>query len=175
LQKRWTLEIIYQSKINIETQENYGSLKKRLSKQGGNDIIKCIHLIEKNQVKPRPQDEEKVIFSKLINNKIKEIDWRNSAGEIKNKILGLAPKPAAFTIFKGKKMKILESEIWQETESANPGEIFSIVKGKGFLVGTGTTPLLVKIIKPSGKQKMSAFSYSLGHDVKNEKFGNVKK
>lgn len=168
-------DILYQSEIKISSRDNYGSLKSKLSQQAANDILNCIHLIERQQIKSESQNESKVIFSKLIDNSIRNICWKDSAQDINNKIRGLAPHPAAFTYLDGRKMKILESEIWSEKKNSHPGMIFSVIKGKGFLVGTGNKPLLVKTIKPAGKQKMSAFSFSLGNKVENKKLGNAKK
>ncbi|MBS3740549.1 MAG: methionyl-tRNA formyltransferase [Candidatus Cloacimonetes bacterium] len=166
-------DIIYQSEMPIHPDDNYGTLKEKLSKKSGSDILKGISLLEKDEINPKPQDEKKATFSKLITKYIRRINWQNSAENINNKIRGLAPKPAAFSVLNKKTMKILEAEPWEENQNNKCGQIFSIVKGKGILVGTETKPLLVKKIKPAGKQTMSAFSYSLGHKIKNKFFSDV--
>ncbi len=165
-------DIIHQSFLKINPEDNYGILMEKLSKQGAKDILKTIILIHKEKVKIIKQDDTKATYSKLIDKEIKRIDWHKSAIEIENKVRGLAPFPAAFSYLNGKIIKILKAKS-SNKKSSKPGEITEIVKDFGFIVGTGSGELLVKKIKPQGKKLMSGFSYSLGHNVIGEKFHNA--
>jgi len=168
-------DIIYQTKIPILPEDNYGSLKKKLSIKGADDILHTIELIENDTINPKPQNDEAASFSKLITKKMRMINWRDSAENIKNLIRGLAPKPAAFSVLDDQEMKIIQANVWNNSvDKSEFAKISSVIKGEGFLVGTSSKQLLIKKIKPAGKQKMSAFSYSLGNEIEGKKFLNVK-
>lgn len=166
-------DIILQKKIPILPTENYGSLITKMSEEGANDVLKAISLIDTEYVRKISQDHSKASYTKLLDNNICRIDWTKSALEINNLIRGLAPYPAAFSELEGMKIKILTAQVI-DAKKFNPGEIINVKKNIGFTVSTGSKSLLITEIKPQGKRKMTAYSYSLGHALIGKKFDNAK-
>ncbi|MBC8313727.1 MAG: methionyl-tRNA formyltransferase [Candidatus Cloacimonetes bacterium] len=164
-------DIIYQSKMKILSEDNYGILSEKLSKQGADDVIETISLIDECGIKPISQNENAATFSKFIDKNLRKIFWNQSAEKIVNQIRGLAPYPAAFTNFQARKIKIIKAKLISNFDG-NPGQILKIIKNKGIIVGTKSEAILIEIVKPEGKNEMSAFAFSLGHpDIINSKFG----
>jgi len=154
-------DIIYQSKMKIMPEDNYGSLLKKLSEQGANDVLKVLFLIDRGIANPMPQDESSATFSKFINRDIRRIRWTKSAEDIANLIRGLSPYPGAFTYFQNKELKIIKAKPFINI-NGKPGLVLKIVKNQGILVGTGCGAILVETVKPEGKKEMSAYAFSLG-------------
>ncbi len=162
-------DIIYQSKVRIMPEDNYGSLSKKLSEKGADDVVKTLSLIDDGLANPISQDDSLATFSKFINRDVRRISWSESAENIANLVRGLAPYPSAFTYFQNMEIKIIKAKSFLDIEG-KPGLILKIVKNQGILVGTGSCALFVETIKPEGKKEMSAYSFSLGHpEISREK------
>jgi len=162
-------DIILQSKLNIQPDDNYSTLSNKLSGKGANDVIESISLIEQGKHSPAPQNDRYATYSHLITRETRQIKWHQTADEINNLIRGLAPHPCAFSHLKGKEIKILKA-VPTCREHSSIGKIIGIEKLEGFLVSTGYRLLLIKEIKPQSKPAMSAYAYSLGANIINEEF-----
>jgi len=162
-------DIILQSRLMIQYNDNYGSLLKKLSEKGAYDLLKAISLIEQEKDSPVPQNDRYATYSYLITRETCKINWSNSAKTIYWKIRGLAPHPGAFSYLRGKEIKILEA-VPTIQEHSSCGKVVEILKDEGFLVSAGYRLLLVKTVKPAGKSAMSAYAYSLGAKILNEEF-----
>ena len=162
-------DIILQSKLSIQPNDNYGTLSNKLSEKGAQDVMKAISLIEQGMDSPAPQNDRYATYSHLITRETRQIKWHQTADEINNQIRGLAPHPCAFSYLKGKEIKILKA-VPTCKEHSSIGRIIDIEKHEGFLVSTGYRLLLIKEIRPQGKPAMSAYAYSLGANIINEEF-----
>ena len=107
-------KIFMQEKVIIDKDEDYGTLKNKLSLIGSKILYKTIGLIFKNQIKEKAQiiTENDKKAPKLTSENTR-IDWDSSIDSIIGKIRGLAPKPGAWTILINDKdeirMKILKA------------------------------------------------------------------
>ena len=162
-------DIILQSKLSIQPNDNYGTLSNKLSEKGAHDVMKAISLIEHGKDSPIPQNDRYATYSHLITRATQQIKWHQTADEINNQIRGLAPHPCVFSYLKGKEIKVLKA-VPTCKEHSSICRIVEIEKLEGFLVSTGFRLLLVKEIKPQGKPVMSAYAYSLGANILNEEF-----
>ncbi|MBC8382294.1 MAG: methionyl-tRNA formyltransferase [Candidatus Cloacimonetes bacterium] len=162
-------DIILQSKLSIQPNDNYGTLSNKLSEKGAQDVMNAISLIEQGKDSPVPQNDRYATYSHLITRETRQIKWHQTADEINNQIRGLAPHPCAFSYLKGKEIKILKA-VPTCKEHSSIGRIIDIEKHEGFLVSTGYRLLLIKEIRPQGKPAMSAYAYSLGANIINEEF-----
>ena len=162
-------DIILQSKLSIQPNDNYGTLSNKLSEKGAQDVMNAIFFIEQGMDSPAPQNDRYATYSHLITRETRQIKWHQTADEINNQIRGLAPHPCAFSYLKGKEIKILKA-VPTCKEHSSIGRIIDIEKHEGFLVSTGYRLLLIKEIRPQGKPAMSAYAYSLGANIINEEF-----
>ena len=89
-------KILMQEKVIIDKDEDYGTLKNKLSLIGSKILYKTIDLIFKNQIKEKAQiiTENDKKAPKLTSENTR-IDWDSSIDSIIGKIRGLAPKPGA--------------------------------------------------------------------------------
>lgn len=113
-----TGNIILQEKINIEDEDNAGSVHDKLMNIGSQLVLKTVKSIEENTVVACPQSmvDSQQLTIRHAPKIFKEtclIDWNKPALKIHNLIRGLSPYPTAFTHLDGKALKIFASQISQ--------------------------------------------------------------
>lgn len=92
-----TGEMIFQTEIDIEPDENAGSLHDKLMDIGSALVLKTVEAIKNEKVTSTPQIENSDIKTAYKLNKDNcKINWNNSITKIHNKIRGLSPYPAAW-------------------------------------------------------------------------------
>lgn len=105
-----TGKIIYQERIAIGKDMDAGELYNELMDLGANLLDKTIDAIASGNYPQIPQDH--IVNAKSAPKIFKEtckIDWNWDAEYIYNFIRGLSPYPAAFTIYKGRILKIFKA------------------------------------------------------------------
>ncbi len=106
-----TGNIILQEKINIEDEDNAGSVHDKLMDIGSQLVLKTVQQIEENSVTEQPQELTTSKHAPKIYKETCLIDWNKPVLEIHNLIRGLSPYPTAFTHLDGKVLKIYKSEV----------------------------------------------------------------
>jgi len=160
-------DIILQEKLPVNEDENAGQLEQRASKLGADLILRSLEDLKMRRSEFRKQDESLVTFAPKLTSKDGHIDWRRKSLEIQNQVRGLTPKPGAFTMFKEKRLEILETSANTEYRSLNieshPGQVVDVDKSKGPVIRTGDGALVLLKVKPQGKKEMSGQEFLRGY------------
>lgn len=117
--------------------------------------------IANGTLKPQAQCEDGLCYANKLTKEECKIDWTKSAREIHNLVRGVYKCPSAFFEYKGKIIKVLETQVLNETFEGNFGNFVNISKS-GVDVKTGKGTLRLIRIKPEGKGEMSATDWSRG-------------
>lgn len=160
-----TGDLIYQSEIEINPEENFASLYQRLAELGGDLLVKTVKSIAAGTALRIPQTNAQASKAPKIRAEQAIINWHEPASKINNLVRALAPLPAAETNLAQERLKIIETRVIlsaDQTSPGQPGEILQLLKGEGILVATGDRPLLITKLQPSGKKIMSAHEYANG-------------
>ena len=111
-----TGDMILKEKVSIGENETTGELWNRLSKIGGELLVKTLKLIEKGNA-PRTKQGEDYTIAPMLDKEMSKIDWENKTAEqIKNLIRGLNPIMGAYTFVNGKKLKIWKAQVVEENK-----------------------------------------------------------
>ena len=89
----------------------YQKLHDKLAKLGAELLIETIPKWIKGKIKPKPQDESKATYTKILTREDGKIDWKKPIDYIERQVRALNPEPGTYTLYKGKILKILETEI----------------------------------------------------------------
>jgi len=157
-----TGNIIYQQKINIGDEDNFGTLHDKLSIIGAEAVLKTIDIIEKDNITLLKQDESKISFAPKITKDICRINWNKPADEINNLIRGLSPYPGAFFEYKGKNYKLFKAlpDLSKQDITGN------IVQSKNELkIGCGKGILSILEIQPEGRKRMKINEFLRGNSL----------
>ena len=111
-----TGDMILKEKVTIGEDETTGELWERLSKIGGELLVKTLEQIEARTA-PREKQGEDYTMAPMLNKDMAKIDWENkSAIEVKNLVRGLNPIMGAYTFWNGKKIKFWKVDIAKGNE-----------------------------------------------------------
>jgi len=155
-------DILAQTKFNIRPDEDAVLLRNKMKGVAPKFLLNTIELIEKDEVTPVKQKEKDVSFAPKLTKELGQIDWKKSAAAIRNQIRGLKPWPCAYTSYKGKMLKILETELVEvQGNPREPSEVVAIFK-KGMIVATGEGGLLVYKVHLQDSREMDALSFCNG-------------
>lgn len=106
-----TGDMILKEEVDIDDDETTGELWDKLSKIGGDLLVKTLKQIE-NGTAPREKQGDNFTLAPMLDKEMAKIDWDNkSAREIKNLVRGLNPIMGAYTFFNGKKIKFWKVDI----------------------------------------------------------------
>lgn len=152
-----TGDIIDRESIEIDEDENVGSVHDRLMVLGAELTLKTIQSIIDGTLKTIPQDsligdEEPTPAPKIFKETCR-IDWNRSAGDVHNHVRGLSPYPGAWSIVEPLgEIKIFETKITDET-ALSPGEIR--IENSRLIIGCGDGKCIeVLSLQAPGKRRM---------------------
>ena len=159
-----TGDILLIRETSIEKDDDAQSLHDKLADQGGKLVLETLARLEKNNLLPTPQDSDLASYAPKLKKEESLIDWKMTANNILNKIRGLTPWPGTHTLFNGKRLCILKSEVIKGEPSDRPGYIARITDS-GIEVGTGEKRLKITELKPEGKKAMPVKSFLSGYKI----------
>lgn len=155
-------DIISQQAIDIEANDDVGSMHDKLSFLGADLLAKTLPDIINGTNERIEQNEEEATFASNISREDERIDWSKSAQDIYNHIRGLSPWPVAYTKLDDKNMKLYQAHI-VEGKEGKLGEIIETTK-KAIIVGTGSSDAIALTdIQLSGKKRMPTANFLSGY------------
>lgn len=158
-------DMILKREIEIDPEDTYETLHDKMAPVGAEALIDALNLIEKGEVKAEKQDNSLSCYASMITKDMGIIDWSKSSKEIKNKIRGFNPVPAAYTKYGDDVLKIFKADIVEGYENGEIGEILVVDKKHGFTVKTGDGAIMITEIQAKGGKRMNCADYMRGHQI----------
>lgn len=179
-----TGDILIQRTIPISEDETGGGLFDKLAVLGGELIVDALPKIERGELTPVPQDEEKATKCGKLSKDMGRIDFTKDAETIRNLVRGLNPWPSAFTSLNGKTFKIWKATAIKELPDSmddartalidknETGSVVAVLKDS-FIVLTGDGFLQIFEVQLEGKKRMAVKDFLLGYKLEvGQKLGN---
>ena len=168
-----TGDVLLQERVEIKSADTFTTLSERMSRLAGPILLKSLDLIESGGARPQKQDSILISKAPKLTPELFRIDWTDNANNVVNLIRGLANTPGAYTMFRGKRLKILGAGVAEKSNtSVDPGNI-DIRDGIPFVEAGATTLVELKRVQPEGKAQMSASDFVNGYRVEiGEKLGD---
>lgn len=172
-----TGDMLLKTEVAIDAKETGDSLHDKLAQAGAELIVEALSGIESGTLTPVKQNDEESSHARMLQKSMGRIDWQKSAQELDCLIRGLISWPGAFTLFRGKNLKIWDEEPvlpaqQQDKDGAEqPGTVVRVDKD-AFYVRTGAGTLKILAVQPEGKKRMAVKDFLLGYPVnEGEKLG----
>lgn len=159
-------DIISQRQLTISDTDDTGDLFNKLSLLGRDLLLETLPDLFAGQIEATSQDSERVSYAPMITREQEQIDWTQPARDLFNQIRAFRPFPGTYTLLEGKRFKIWNSKLVDETTKAKPGTIVKVDKERLFVACGNQTVLSLLTVQPSGKPKMSVESYLAGTKLK---------
>ncbi|WP_105993016.1 methionyl-tRNA formyltransferase [Staphylococcus simulans] len=155
-------DIISQQAIEIEENDDVGSMHDKLSFLGADLLAKTLPDIINGTNDRIEQNEAEATFASNISREDERIDWTQPAQAVYNHIRGLSPWPVVYTKLDDTNMKLYAAKI-VEGKNGEPGEIIETTK-KAIIVGTGSADAIALTeIQLSGKKRMPTANFLSGY------------
>lgn len=160
-----TGDILYRFPVEIEDSDNAGTLFDKLMVIGANALrTTLIKLKDKKAVRIK-QNEEEATYAPVIKKQDALIDFSKTPLEIINMMRGMNPAPVAYTFHQGKKIKLYEGFLGEETNDTDYGKIVSITPETGLGIVCGGGILYIKELHAENSRRMTVSEYLLGHKL----------
>ncbi|KPJ73092.1 hypothetical protein AMJ48_02515 [Parcubacteria bacterium DG_74_1] len=167
--------ILSQREIIISENETGKTLSEKLTDLGARLLLETISQLGRGLAKPRPQNEEKATYSKILTRQDGKINWKRTAEEIEKQIRAFELWPESFTLWQSRR-KLLKIKISKATTLKSKGGIaypvgktltvsqnqICVQCGKGFLPGEGDF-LVIERLQLEGKKEMTSEEFLRGH------------
>ena len=165
----------------IELLDNAYDLGKKLASIGADLLAETLLKLEEKAIQAVAQNDSEATYAPLIKKEDYQLDWSISALHLHNQIRGFYPNCS--TTFRKQQLKVtatiplccnLDGEITSEFQEIQqklpklpeiplkPGEVFTIVKGKGPVVQTADGLLLLREVQLPGKRPQSGWDFVNG-------------
>ncbi len=127
--------IIAQHEFALTGEETGGAAHDQLALLGGQAIVECLYGYLKENVTLKEQNHEQATYTEKLSKEDGKIDWSQPVEVIEAQVRAMDPWPGAWTIYKGKRLRIIAMNAQ----------------------GTPT------IVQPEGKKKMPYEEFLKGH------------
>ena len=163
-----TGNIILQEECDILANENVGDLHDKLMNLGSELILKTVNQISLGKLKTISQENinlKNIHPAPKLNKEFCKINWDLSGEKIHNKIRGLSPYPAAWTMFSNDKSsicKIYSSKFIAENHNLKNGSLIS--DNKSFIkIAVSDGYIYIDNLQLAGKKRMNVKSLLNGY------------
>jgi methionyl-tRNA formyltransferase len=156
-------DVIVQRSLPIAPDDNVRSLERKLAGLGAAALVETLQLIEGGGAPRVAQDEALATYAPSVNRVRAQVDWTLGAQQICNLVRGTTPNPGAYTLDRGKRLKILRAQPLQKPPpEGTPGQVVETAHD-GLVVRAGSGAVLLLEVQPEGGRAMSGAEYARGH------------
>ena len=144
----------------IRPGDTSGALLERLASAGAGLLLATIDGIEAGTVEAMPQPSEGISLAPKLNAPDAEVDWKAPAMRVDRLVRACTPAPAAWTTFRGERLRLGPLTLRQDSRGLAPGEL--VVEKNTVLVGTGSHGVALGDVTAPGKKAMRAADWARG-------------
>jgi methionyl-tRNA formyltransferase len=154
-------DVVEQEAVPVGPDETAGELSQRLADAGARLVLDALTRLGEGRASRTPQDPNLATRAPKITKLERNIDWRDSAQGVHNRIRALSPEPGAVTSFRQKRIVLLRSRVHPTTDGGEPGQL--LVRHSGLVVATGSGAVEIVELKPEGKRTQTGSDFRNGH------------
>lgn len=161
-----TGDMILKEEVEIGPDETTGELWDRLSKVGGELLVKTLEQIE-NGTAPRIPQSDDFTMAPMLDKEMSKIDWNNkSAIEIKNLVRGLDPIMGTYSFLDGKKIKIWKVDVLPtDNSNSENGTVIKADSKDGLYIKAKDGIIKVLEIQGENAKRMSVQDFLRGNNI----------
>ena len=156
----------------IAPDETAPELTERLASAGAPLIVETLRKLERNEIKPAPQQHSEATLAPPLKKQDGQIDWWLTARKIYNRIRGLQPWPGAFTAFRGKNCQIWGKPLQPISAGGTPGILLPTQEDGLLVICGGNSVLRVEYVQLEGRKRVTDREFMNGARIRpGERFG----
>ena len=161
-----TGDMILKEEVSIGSDETTGELWERLSKVGGQLLVKTLEQIEKGSAPRIPQGDD-FSMAPMLDKEMSKIDWNTkSAHEIKNLVRGLNPIMGTYSFLDGKKIKFWKVDVLpNDNSNKENGTVLKADSNDGLYIKAIDGVIKVLEIQGENAKRMSVQDFLRGNNI----------
>jgi methionyl-tRNA formyltransferase len=158
-------DVILQQKVAIGPRETAGELHERLAVLGAELLVETLDLLEQGKAPRFPQDETLATYAPPLGPEDERIVWSDPAEAVFNRVRGLNPWPGAYSVWRGKRLKIwwVEPKEKATIPDPRPGRIVAVDSDGIEVTCGGGQAVVLKQVQPEGKNPMAVSEFIRGY------------
>jgi len=157
-----TGNILLQREMEIKPDDTSLTLWPRLAAMGAGLLVETLHGLEQRAIVPHAQDHAQATLAPILKKEDGLIDFNRTARQIYDRLRGFQPWPGAYTIFRGKNLKIVAAQVAEASSKLASGELHAseskLVVGCG-----GSTALELIQLQPEGRKPLQVRDFINGY------------
>lgn len=157
--------IFLQERVPISAADNYGTLYARLAERGSALLVQSLEMLRQGEAIKQPQNQAQVTWAPPIAKEMRRVHWELSAREVAGWIRGLDPRPGAYTLWKGRVLKLFGARVKRSDRSlAGPGTVLKLTP-QGLEIVCGQGSITVKELQLAGHKRLEAAEFLRGQPL----------
>jgi len=148
--------------LKISNDMTFGQLSDEMAQLGASALMEALDLLENGKLKEIPQPDDGISYAPPIKKEQLHINWKEPARVVQCQIRAFDPKPGAYTIFDGERIRLFNPHI--EERDGQAGEVLE-VSPKGILIGCGTGSICIKEIQWPGRKRLKVEDFLRGKSI----------
>lgn len=150
--------VLASARETVAPDDTTGSLGGRLADVGAKLLVDTLPRYVNGAIEPAPQDDTAATYAPKIGNDEARIEWNETTAVIVNKIRALDPEPGAWSVLRGKRLKLFGAYA-TSAAGLDPGQLAS---GDELVVGTADAAVGLTEVQPAGKRRMAGTEFVRG-------------
>ena len=159
-------DVVLQTELPVGPDMTAGDFFDVAIAEGCRMLEHSVRGLDDGSLTPAAQDESKATYCGKITRETARIRWDESAASIHNLVRAFNPKPYAWSMFRGKNVRIIKTAVPADEDLPvlEPG-IMAVFKKKRLLAGTSSGVLEIVQLQPETKKAMDAVSFINGQRI----------
>lgn len=159
-------DMILKEEVEISPDETTGEVWNKLSKIGGQLLVKTLEQIE-NGIAPRTPQDDNFTLAPMLEKEMSKIDWNTeTAVEIKNLVRGLDPIMGTYSYLDGKKIKIWKVDVLSnDVPNIENGTVIKADSKDGLYIKAKDGIIKVLEIQGENAKRMSVQDFLRGNNI----------
>ena len=150
--------------IPIGPEDTAGDLEPRLAALGARLMVE---VLADEGAEPEPQPEAGVTYADKVDKAEARVDWSRPAAEVARLVNGLSPWPGAWTLRRGRRLKLLRARVAEAPAgAARLNEVAgAVLPGAPLRVACGRGAVDLIEVQPEGRGRQAAADHARGQPV----------
>jgi methionyl-tRNA formyltransferase len=163
--------LFLQKRVPIGPDDNAGTLAARLAEAGGALLVEALAKLRRGEGLKITQPDTGITYAPPISTEMRLIQWEQPAPEVAGWIRGLDPKPGAYTVWQGKRLRLFGARVEKAAgRVAAPGTALGLTDGR-LTVACGQGTVSLKELQQAGHKRLTAEAFLRGQQLLGQVLG----
>jgi methionyl-tRNA formyltransferase len=155
--------LLLSREVPILPDDDAGTLTERLAQVGAQLAVDTLDALQAGAIRPRPQPRDGVSLAPKVTPAEARLDFTLPAERLHHAVRAFAPTPGAWTLWRGRRLKVLRSAVAPPAAAPPPAPAeLALGPGGTLLAGTGDGVLELRLVQPEGRRAMPGGDFARG-------------